>query len=272
MNRALLYLLVFSAACQGSLALAEGAGLEIDKEALAELQADEKQAATNVIKRVEEVRNQFADQSQSKFSKMKALFAKATPVSSDDFKGEVAFAGQCITKAAEETFFPSMANLYVEKDPLLGKQIYFMPKVSEGGSSEPDYLRLETPAMRTLHDARRGEKNNFSALQFGLGKDAPLSEVMPVSQKNSAFFTYRAPARSVAGVGGGARPETAATVLFSVRMDRAPNGMPYVIMQRLCPYSTGCQMKGSGLVDYLNFVDAYSYCYYSRLHYLVRGR
>lgn len=251
-------------------ASADGTLLQVDDETLDELQAEERRAAADVMKRVAGIRQQHSVQSDSKFSKMKELFSKATAILPGDFKADVAFAGQCVTKSAPETFGPALANLYVERDPLLGTQIYLAPKVDDPKATDPNYLTLDTEQMKRIHQQRRAEKDRFTALQFGLAKGTPLSDLLSAMNHNSVFFTYRPPSRGLASrsktQGGGIQT----TVLFNVRMDRAPSGKPFVIVERLCPNLQGCKIQGDSIVDYLNYVEPFGYCYYTRMHYLPR--
>ncbi len=249
---------------------AEGAVLEVDPTALSELAAEEARASADVVKRVEAIRQQSATENKSKFTKIKELFNKAGVIAPGEFKGEVAFGGQCVTQDNQETFYPGLANLYLERDPVLGTQVYFVPSVSEGRVTDPDYANLELPVMQQIHRERRVEKPNFTALQFGLSDKTQLKEILSSSLKNSVLFSYRPPARAVASATQ-SKSSSSHIVLFNVRMDRAPNGRPYVILQRLCPYYPGCKTEGNTIAEYLNYVDAFAYCYYTKMHFLPKG-
>jgi len=243
-------------------------GLNVDSGALNELVEEDQKAAQEVIKRVQVIRETTASsENKTKFAKMKELFAKATAIAPGEFKGEVAFGGQCVSQDNPETFYPGLANLYVERDPVLGTQIYFVPTVGEGSSTDPDYANMELPEMRKIHQDMRGTRGSFTAMQFGLEQKG-LSEILSANLKNSVLFTYRAASRAPAAQGQSAQ---SSMVLFNVRMDRAPSGRPYVIMQRLCPYFPGCKPQGNNLAEYLNYVEAFAYCYYAKMHFLPRG-
>lgn len=201
--------------------------------------------------------NQTFDKAQAatKFTRLSDIFKESKMPSPLLFKTDSVALGKCISRFEPEVFRYSAVNIYVDLDTLLGKQVYFVPMVEEDRRDLSSLQDMTREAHLTQHRQRKKVKTQFTALQTSYPKNIPLFELVKKNLDEAFFFAYNPPPKPGQQKGGG--------VYFRLR-GGSNNGKNFLILQRLCPYYPGCQDKGGTVVDYMNYVDATAYCYYSK--------
>jgi hypothetical protein len=218
---------------------------------------------SGVMDRLKRAHSTFGASSQSKFNKLKTIFEGAQPFAITKIRSDLALVGKCVSKFNPETFYSSVASVYIERDQILGKQVYFVPMIEEKETSKEDYLVMSDDQIRRIHNQRRSEMNLFSALHSSFPRESPLYDMFKSKMGSAVFFSYKPPTRGLAAAPGAKKAEQGAGVFFRLRIDKKSK-KTFMILERMCPYYPGCKIQGDNIIDYLNYVDAYGYCYYTR--------
>ena len=215
---------------------------------------------TAMMARLSRMKDAYQVNADTKFVKMKRIFDSGRAFPIKNVQVELALAGKCVSKASPETFYSSLANVYVENDEVLGRQVYFMP-LSDKSREARDYTQLSDAEAWTFQEKRRGEKDSFSALSPKLPSHSPLSNFMAARLSFGLFSSYQPPASAKAGKGSKTEANGA---LYNLRVG-SEGGKSFPIIESLCPYYPGCSEGGDNIVDYMNYMDGYSYCYYTKI-------
>ena len=191
---------------------------------------------------------------ETKFSQLAQLFKDSEKPSPLLFKADSVALGKCVSRFEPDTFTPGYVNIYVEADELLGKQVYFVPQIETQDRQVASLEHLTSKEHQVRHQQRSQIRKQFTSLQSNYPKNIPLMDLLKTKLEKAFFFSYT-PQTQDGGESGG--------VYYRLRggSDRGKN---FLILQRLCPYYPGCQSQGSTVVDYLNYVDAFAFCYYTK--------
>lgn len=209
--------------------------------------------------RLKTIKQAYVASAVSKFSKLKEIFDGSKMMSLKHFPSDLSLTGKCVSRFEPETFVPNVANVYVEKDELLGRQVYFVPLIEDARGRRLSSLSNVGPKeLLSFHNVSRERVNNFTAVQDVFPKSTPLYEMFQDRMRGALFFAYRP---KLVG-----KESDKQDIYFRLRGGKSPEGKVFVIMERLCPYYPGCQIEANNIIDYLNYVEAYSYCYYTKVY------
>jgi hypothetical protein len=192
---------------------------------------------------------------RSNFEKLGEIFQTGWPFHLDKWSRDLALSGKCVRQGAAENFVGSVLNVYFFLRHQYKLNTYFIPTFQD--TNPADFIAsINQP--KDFHDLKAQGLRDHDAGEGAFPSEAPLSEMLNKSLRNTFFFAIREE-RSVA-----ASSSEAAQIYYGLRIVQRANQKPIAMLEEVCSNVGGCPVKVNGNKMILRYGQPTAFCYYNR--------